>query len=630
VPRAALAVVLLAAGGCSGASPAPTIVALRATAAEVSVEFDRPVALRVAALRDDAGDVALRLPAAGARSTFRWPARLPQDAHFSVELTHSEGTLHGELDTPGVRGALRASVALPLGQQEHALREGTAAPAATVMVPAGGQVTLALVVENLRQAPIEYEWRVELPPDLDWTSDDGRFERDGASVRLRGRLDVAADFDQAVAQVQVRDGAVAAVLEFALAQWTSAESAQPPDATLHARYELRPALVEELSHAVRVVDVVFPADAAGGRLPDRPADKVVFPDRFWTAVRRALAGPGALQNPHAAAGQQAVWLANESDAPLSLVVQSEVAADEGSQPLDQFAPPVWLSPRASATAEHLLLVGPGETAAARIPVFVRPDAASGVYQRRFRVYALGSSEPLAEFSRPLAVRRDDPWRSAAAVGALALAGCGACLAAGFGHRAAARLSVEQLAAIGLVAGLHFGVSYTARVGGALLGVLGPLAVFVSGVADEGLAALLLAVAVTLAPRPGTFALSTLAVFLLNALASGQMGLVDVLFVALSATLGEGALALAGVTTTSAAKRPAVRAPAALVLRVAVALGLANAATLALQFCLSSVLLRLYFAPWYIVAVALVAGLLYGGLGAAAGTRLGYRLRRTWR
>jgi hypothetical protein len=221
--------------------------------------------------------------------------------------------------------------------------------------------------------------------------------------------------------------------------------------------------------------------------------------------------------------------------------------------------------------------------------------------------------------------------STVALAAIVLAVVAWCGAAGASRAAVHRIGVEGLATIGLVAGLHFVVSYASRIAGFFLGgLLGPFQIFVAGVGNELAASLLLATAVTLVPRVGTLTLSSVTVFLLNALFTGQFGVVDVLFVSVSAALGEAALALAGVTTTRRLRQPVGHAPLSSVLSVAVALGTANAATLFAQFCLFQVLYRLYFAAWYVAAVALVTGLLYGSAGAAWGTVLGYRLRRTRR
>jgi hypothetical protein len=234
------------------------------------------------------------------------------------------------------------------------------------------------------------------------------------------------------------------------------------------------------------------------------------------------------------------------------------------------------------------------------------------------------------------------------------------------------LGNQGLATIGMISGLHFAVSYASRIAGyAINALIGPFYIFIAGVTDEGLPSLLLAVLVVLLPRPGVVALSMLTVFVLNGIVSGQFGLISVLFVAVSIALNEGLLAALGVTlgredahdanhssllrerlgegdalpmqgdpnrnrTSAPSPRPSPAppwkegefTPSSLVVRVALAIGIANASTMLVQYCLFEVLYRLAYDAWYVAAVTLVPGLLYGTIGAALGAALGLRLRRT--
>jgi hypothetical protein len=152
----------------------------------------------------------------------------------------------------------------------------------------------------------------------------------------------------------------------------------------------------------------------------------------------------------------------------------------------------------------------------------------------------------------------------------------------------------------------------------------------------------------LVPRPGAFAISSLTVFAANALFTGQLGVVDVLFVTVSMVTAEACLALFGVTTRAqggdcklqiancklqivgtggSAGWSEARALWLLVVRVGLAIGVANMATLYAQFCLVQVAYRLSFADWYVAALSLVTGLLYGSIGAGLGVLVGSRLRQ---
>ncbi len=201
-----------------------------------------------------------------------------------------------------------------------------------------------------------------------------------------------------------------------------------------------------------------------------------------------------------------------------------------------------------------------------------------------------------------------------------------------GRRIVERIGVEGLTTIALLSGAHFIVAYASRLAGYVLaGVAGPFAVFLAGIGNEGLTSLLVAALVVLVPRVGVIALSSLTVFSLQAVFTGQLGFVDLSMVTVSIVVQELFAWLLGVTRGSAINNwRRNHSSLAIVARVGLAIGLGNAMTLYAQFCLVQTLYRLYFAPWYIAAVAVVTGLIYGGIGALGGAALGLQLRRTAR
>ncbi|HEV7226448.1 MAG TPA: hypothetical protein VGN42_27330 [Pirellulales bacterium] len=225
--------------------------------------------------------------------------------------------------------------------------------------------------------------------------------------------------------------------------------------------------------------------------------------------------------------------------------------------------------------------------------------------------------------------QDRPWILRVVVASLVVSVAGWIGVFWFGHRVIERAGVEGLATIGLIAGIQFAISYASTIAGSMLRpLLGPFTIFATGPADEGLPCLLLAVLIVLLPRPGTLMLTYLTLFALNCIFGGSFGLIQLLFVTVSIALGETILALARITTGTSLQEPAAMPPRGVVLRVAVTIGLVNAAPLLVQYCLYQALYRLEFATWFIVAGTLVPGFLYGAIGGAIGARLGYRLRRT--
>ncbi len=214
---------------------------------------------------------------------------------------------------------------------------------------------------------------------------------------------------------------------------------------------------------------------------------------------------------------------------------------------------------------------------------------------------------------------------------LGLAGAGFGTLAIYWRRIVARLGNAGLATIASIAGMQFLVAYASRVIGSVAGaILGPLYVFIDGIGSKGLSCLFLGVLVALLPQPGALSLALLTLFALNVLASGQIGLVAFVFLAVTIVLHEGLAAALGLTIGRSARRDIqVQATRwSFAMRTGLAIGLANALSLYSQYALYEVLLRLHFDTWYKLSVSIVTGLIFGGIGAGCGALLGCRLRRT--
>lgn len=601
----------------------------------VRIEFDRPATLSEDGLTvtEIGGKGALALASAGRRRVFDWPCAWRPNREYRLEFTADDVPFAVTISAPGRATGVAATLEIPAGQESVALGQR---PQIEAAVAENGELNLGVTVENHLHERMEYEFEIALPEGVTYSQPQPEWRREGHRATLAGALQLEHDYRQAVCGLSLAAGVVSAEAPLTL-RWRKsvsefdvvAEEAAPmtvETSTLVLRRTTR----AELASAVDVADVMFPADPLGQRQLDRQSDTVVLPDAWWQRLRSWLHPGREWDNPYDAYAHHAVWLRNRAAYPLHLLIESDVAP-EGSAPGDlSFAPPRWAAPRESSVSEHLLRLAPHETACASLPCFVRPTAQAGHYVRRFRVFALGDTTPLVEFSRPLHVLRGNP-RVALMTALGAAVACGTWLMAAWrGRQMVAQAGAGGLAAIGLLSGVQFVVSYASRIGSDLLaGALGPFNVLVTGLGHEGLTSLVAAATVVLFPRPGTYLLSSAALFALNGIFSGQLGLVDILFVSVGIGLTEAALAATGVTVGQGLA-PAAEPGRGTVARVALAVGAANALTLAVQFSLYQVLHRLYFAPWFVALVALWTGLVYGALGAAVGTRWGYRLRRVLR
>ncbi|HEY2841133.1 MAG TPA: hypothetical protein VGJ26_18400 [Pirellulales bacterium] len=202
------------------------------------------------------------------------------------------------------------------------------------------------------------------------------------------------------------------------------------------------------------------------------------------------------------------------------------------------------------------------------------------------------------------------------------------------NRVVRRIGNGGLATIAMIAGMQFTVAYAARMIGIVAGVvLGPYYLYIDGLGSKGISCLLLGTLVTLLPLPGVLALVLATVFVLNAITNGQLGLVSLLFIAVTIALHELFAAVLGVTAGPA--RPAIRdmlgalpeVTWSFAIRVGLAIGLAQCVSLLAQYEMYKTLLRFDFDLSYKISVSVITGLIYGGVGAACGAFLGGRLRK---
>ncbi|MBX9790798.1 MAG: hypothetical protein K2Y37_17915 [Pirellulales bacterium] len=616
--------------GCSPAHlPLEQPTAAYFTANVLRLEFAEPVTLDgVSILSADRAPIA-RLATAGSRRSFELPFRWQPRMNYRLEIESGQQRVELKVPSPQVQTALSARLEAPPGQDAAHFGQATSLG----VLATSGSVELAVIVESNQQVAAHYD--VTFAPDKHVTltpSDASTVADESTSVvRFSGDFDRQFEYRTLTVSALLVEGAVSGEVAVTFQQRLRGDQTDNVGSAERLKVVLRRATAAEFAGRVTCDRVIFPANRLGQPQLERLSGAMVLPNPVWSAIRNWFWPSRPAVDLHGPYGHEAIYLTNHTDVALNLVVESDVRDVATGEALLAFAPPAFKAPVESATSVHVLRLRGGETAPAIVPIYARADVVPGHYERRIEVSLLGETKPLLARELPLEVRRGDPLVSSVAIASLVISAIVWWTLAVAARPIVRGVGVEGLTTIALIAGLYFAVSYASRLAGdALAAITGPFYVFIAGVGNEGLTSLLWATLVVLLPRVGTIFLASLVVFLLQAVFTGQFGIVDLLFVSVSIALAEAALAIAGVTTASGFANPRTAPTGSQVLRVAGALGCANAATLFAQYCLIEVLHRLYFATWYVASVSLVTGFVYGAVGAAIGTRFGFRLRRTAR
>ena len=207
---------------------------------------------------------------------------------------------------------------------------------------------------------------------------------------------------------------------------------------------------------------------------------------------------------------------------------------------------------------------------------------------------------------------------------LSVAAVGALLLARQLPRWLARENTTALMVISLFGGLHFAATAAAQglyTGAALL--LGPFALFVTGIADTLLRTTVLVTLLTLLPRAGVVALAHMVSWLLRATLFGQLDAVGFVQLVVSIGLLEALLWATGLTRHRAWLDQSINWRWA---RLALAFGTATGLASVLSLASAMVVYRLYYTGAYLAALVLLPGVIYPSLACGPATRFAHRLR----
>lgn len=445
----------------------------------------------------------------------------------------------------------------------------------------------------------------------------------GLSIRTRGGGTVEVSASSAPTPVATQPG-VRAGLEFLVGDDTPLVIATPGE-SVTILLDAVPTTLDALRSRLRLEAVDFPATEDGRRDIVRTPGRIVLPSRWWaTVLDHTPLGVRArdVTTPWAFAG---ATFRNEGEAPVDLVVRSRVVTESGETD-PAFRPTMRDADDGTGNTSVFLRVPAHGVATAALPVFVDERAlGNGPWRVLVEAMPAGLAEPLVRQSLPVYLSRGS---SAVSLGfALALGGAvaGTWLVA-TRLRTWLAAPTAQLVTIALFASVQFVVGTVAQIVG--LGVAaaaGPFATMVTSVFDDAFGVTLMATLVTLLPRPGTVALSTLLAWGLRGLATGAMSPLDFLFVGCRVAFYEGALYAVGLTRGAGHWRSGARA--ARLARMALGFGLASLLATLTSLVLHTVLYRLFYAPWYVAMLVVGPGLLYPALAVGIADRVAQSLRR---
>ncbi|GEM_PF-2300668 len=368
----------------------------------------------------------------------------------------------------------------------------------------------------------------------------------------------------------------------------------------------------------------LPTNSRGEAELERAGDSLALPDPLWIRVATWLGIPVVIPDFYKPFTWQTLRLQNRSAEPLGLLLESRVIHQESGQDVEYFASPELQSTGGTGKIVAYGVVEPGGTENFVLPVYVRPGTPDGTYTRWITVRALGSDHVLMELEAPLGVMRSRAvysWWMVLTTGLSIIWLFGTAI---FYRRMVQGLGVQRLVMLSLVGSLQFALQFAGQIVLTVLyAVLGPFNCLVGGLLTEVSTYLIVGAILFLVPRVGAMTLVGLVSYIMGMVLFGSFGILELVFVSSSIAFRELALLIFGVTSFGARERKNTPCLPAM----AVALGIADAATTFTSLVLQAVFYRLFFATWYVFLQVFVTGFLYTAIGVLLSRRLGMSLRR---
>ncbi len=389
--------------------------------------------------------------------------------------------------------------------------------------------------------------------------------------------------------------------------------------------QIRVAAVSEIAEKISVVSIYMPTDASGIADLRQRSDTIYHPRPLfsWLGTEQT--------DPYVPLSYQTILLQNRGEETIHAVVSSINRDMKSGEVVSFLAPPDAVNAGTDRSIS-LASLPAGEVTPISLPIYFHPQSAeTGAYERNIAVKVWGSDSTVLNEKRPLHIVV--PNRQALYVSGLAvLASCvGLVVMLRFHRQFFVRFTTKQLIVIALFGTTVF---VTVVVPSTLFlnlirAVLGPLSVLVTGLVNETLYyALLTALLIYIGGEPnkqtgvpdtshiysqgGVILLVSAVRLLLGGVTFGLFTPMTIIFTGTSVLLLEGGLFLVH-------RRG--------LLMWGVVLGICDAIAVYVDFQLSILFYRLFYADWYIWLRIVVEGFAYTFIGVLLGAKLG---RGLWR
>ncbi|MYC76049.1 hypothetical protein F4X10_09845 [Candidatus Poribacteria bacterium] len=398
-----------------------------------------------------------------------------------------------------------------------------------------------------------------------------------------------------------------------------------------ATVQLQMATVFEIAEHLSIASIEMPTDATGTVDPKQREDTIYYPRPLFSWLRTPQT------NAFEPTTYQTVRLRNDGEETIHVVVSSTNTDAKSGETISFLAPPETTNGGMNRSVAFASLLG-GTVTEIPLPIYFHPvylnqgkieQAIPGMYDREITVKVWGSDATILHEQRPLHLIV--PNQQALLVSLLAIiSSCiGFAIVLRFHERIFARFTTKHLIVIALFSTTVF---VAVMVPSTLFlnlvrALLGPVSVLLTGLINETLYyALLTALLIYINGDPrnaettnrlrakgsGVILLVSAVRLLLGGVTFGLFTPMVIVYTGTSVLLLETGFLLVRNRT---------------LLAWAVVLGICDALSVYVDFQLSILFYRLFYADWYIVLRILIEGFVYTFIGVLLGARLG---RGLWR